>query len=836
MTCLPSFYKHTQWLFLRLYQRGLAYQARATVNWDPVDKTVVANEQVDSTGRSWRSGAIVEKKQLKQWFLRITSYRDSLLKDLDVLSSQKQWPEHVVMQQRNWLGRSIGAHIKFKVLGGDPKLDAIEVYTTRPDTLFGVKYIALSTSHPLVIKMCQHLPDLQKFLSRITTSPTTSKEGYLLPNLVAASPLSQTMSTGTYDQHVPIYVAPYVMSHYGKGAVMGVPAHDPTDLVFWREQGPSTKVAFVVDSNCGIAQASLDIDAKMVESSDPTPGILNSRCGKYAGMSSEKAGRQIVQDLMDQGDYACFAENWRLHDWLISRQRYWGTPIPIIHCSDCGVVPVPEDHLPVELPHLEKSLDGQRTHPLCSTSLIMTECPKCGRPAHRETDTMDTFVDSSWYYVRFLDAHNRDEMVAPDLATDLLPVDVYVGGVEHAILHLLYARFIYKFLVDEGIVPKHHPAEPFRRLISQGMVHGKTFSDPITKRFLQPREIEGLNSSNARIKSSGLPPMVTLEKMSKSKHNGVDPSSCIAKYGADATRAHILFAGPVNEILEWDDEKIVGVQRWLSRVTRVVDICCETAPACTRSTNGVLASLLAAEYSPIGAEENTDLLESQCGDTNDLEMILSVTHVINSVNSIFSENVYSLNTAVSDLIKLTNAILSPLSTVNWEITAWSTIVLLRLLAPITPSTAQQCWQRLENISPIQAEFNSTWPNVGDSIFSAPFPQPPFIPSAIESLLRRKPTFQCAVQINGKFKFSVTLPAVESLAHVKQSSGGAMSETQTSHEEHPEQQYLLDRLLQTKEGKTWFLLKNDWDKRKRVVVVKKRDGSRLVNVVFPTRPQ
>lgn len=549
------------------HSKGLAYQAEALVNYDPVDKTVLANEQVDSNGRSWRSGALVEQRMLKQWFFKITAFQEALLDDLDVLSENNRWPDRVIQQQRHWIGRSKGATIKFELQNDGMAKTPVRVFTTRPDTLFGVEYLALSLSHPIVEELAQSNSELSAFLQRRASFGQDSKDGFELP-IKAINPVSSLTSESLRD--IPVFAAPYVLDGYGEGAVMGVPSHDSRDFGFWKLNKPGLPARVVVAPESAGTEVTTDLQEAFTNH-----GVLTSSCGSYSGMPSQKAGLQIVKDLQA---HSCASETqtWRLRDWLISRQRYWGTPIPIVHCKSCGAVPVPDDELPVELPELGSDVQGQKGNPLDAIeSFVNTECPSCGGPARRETDTMDTFVDSSWYYARFPDSRNTSQIFSSDTAKQNLPVDLYVGGVEHAILHLLYSRFVFKFLCQEGLIRTDGKAlstEPFSRLIAQGMVHGKTFSDPETGRFLKSDEmLPDPSGQSAVVKSTGKEAVVTWEKMSKSKYNGVDPGVCFQKYGADITRAHMLFAAPLSEVLQWDEEKIVGVQRWLYRVSRLVD-------------------------------------------------------------------------------------------------------------------------------------------------------------------------------------------------------------------------------------------------------------------------
>jgi leucyl-tRNA synthetase len=842
MTCTPSFYKHTQKLFLLLHKRGLAYQAEALVNWDPVDLTVLANEQVDSDGRSWRSGAIVQKVRLKQWFFRITAFQDALLRDLDVLAENNQWPERVLTQQRNWLGKSTGAKIKFEVSMEGSSAGLVEVFTTRPDTLFGIKYLALSMTHPIVQDLASRLPELQYFVGRATTLPADSKEGYLLPGVTATNPGFLLDPKHLQKEPLPVYVAPYVLSGYGEGAVMGVPGHDSRDLVFWRQQSPSNSVSLVVRPANSPASAMTQLGTGELPEAFVHLGVLNDQCGRYSGLSSEDGGKRIVTDLENHGQHASFAENWRLRDWLISRQRYWGTPIPIVHCRSCGAVPVPEDQLPVELPKLDESIRGKMGNPLKKIqSWVNTKCPSCGQPAERDTDTMDTFVDSSWYFMRFPDAQNDKQLFSKEAAEKFLPVHTYIGGVEHAILHLLYARFIYKFLASDGLLPQHQghgsPApEPFRRLISQGMVHGKTFSDPTTGRFLHPSEVEGAGTSSPIIKASGLPPTITFEKMSKSKHNGVDPSICIAKYGADAIRAHILFSAPVSEVLEWDEEKIVGIQRWFSRISKLVNTCRDKCGSAGLKLLGVSFVLIEAETDPI---RPMDLDHPDCIVANltpqDLETLLFTVNTILSVTRTLEHNLYALNTTISDLIKLTNKLSEVLDTTTSTSTDpailfWATTALLRMLAPIAPTFSQECWASLQSMETdagfaIRSICSSQWPASQGDVLKAPFPASPLATEALADLQARRTGVTCAVQVNGKLRFCTEISSSVFQCKMQVSEADRMEESKQ------EEQRLAEAVASSEQGKYWLRQRNDWEMRKRVIVVNKPDGSKLVNVVF-----
>ena len=782
MTCDPNFYRDTQKIFLLLHQRGLAYQAEAEVNWDPVDKTVLANEQVDASGHSWRSGAKVEKRQLRQWFFKITDYKHELLNDLAALERDSAWPNRVTSMQKNWLGKSEGANITFKVEGGQQDTtEPITVFTTRPDTLFGVQYLALSLDHPIVTKQASTSTDLGIFLESARSAGPDSKTGYLLPNVGAYNPLRYvTAGSSPANKPLPVYVAPYVLSEYGTGAVMGVPAHDARDYEFWKQNGTGSV---------------LKVIEPLTKSRDFTEdqaftglGRLTKASEEFAGMTSEQAQTAMVETLASVTGQAEKVERWRLRDWLVSRQRYWGTPIPIVHCASCGAVPVREENLPVKLPVLgDTQFTGRGGNPLeTATEWLNTTCPKCSGPAKRETDTMDTFVDSSWYYLRF--AHSAESQEGQSF----MPVDVYVGGVEHAILHLLYARFMAKFLSATPMwshsAAKEITVEPFSKLIAQGMVHGRTLTDPDTKRILKPDEVDVSSIAEPRIKLSGKAPVVTFEKMSKSKFNGVDPAECLRKYGADVTRAHLLFSAPVSDVLDWDEEKISGVQRWIARVWQVVH---------------TVANHNIATMAPDAARMNL---------TNDVEAELwkTVQATIKSVDHSFSQT-YSLNTIISDLMQLTNHLTKVTSSTNGNVESdianippsmaatlyHSCSALLRLMAPITSSFTEECWSILhtQHSGPTSFAFQAGFPTLDGSL---------------ERLQSRSQP--CAVQVNGKLKF-VTEIAVppEGLA------GGEL------------QKWVLKRAFESDVARE-VMARQGWNVSgaKKIVVVR---GGRTVNLVI-----
>ena len=515
-TCKEDYYRWTQWIFQQFYKKGLAYKKEAKVNWCEHDHTVLANEQVID-GKCWRCDNDVVKKDLKQWFFKITDYADRLLDDLDTLD---QWPDRVKAMQRNWIGRSEGTQFAFYV----PKIDkSFEVYTTRVDTLFGVSYVVLAPEHPYVKELIQDASnkvELEAFIETLRnqsdierTSTEAEKVG---------------MFTGSYATHpitgkeVPIWIANYVLADYGTGAVMGVPAHDERDYAFAKK--------YNLPVNWVIQNAAQDLDFASLDTAFTEDGILVNS-GDFNGKTSE-AARQALGDYFTEQGTGRKTVNFRLRDWLISRQRYWGCPIPVVYCEKCGEQLVPEDQLPVKLPE-DVSFDGGAISPLAtSENFLNTTCPCCGGPARREIDTMDTFIDSSWYFLRYTDARNDKEVFNKEIAKYWMNVDQYIGGIEHAILHLLYARFFVKVLHDIGLVEVD---EPFKALLTQGMV----------------------------LKEGS--------KMSKSKGNVVSPEEIIAKYGADTARLFILFAAPVDRDLDWSDQGVEGSYRFLGRVWRIID-------------------------------------------------------------------------------------------------------------------------------------------------------------------------------------------------------------------------------------------------------------------------
>ncbi len=687
----PDYFKWTQYIFLELFNSGLAYQKLATVNWDPHDQTVLANEQVDAEGYSWRSGVKVEKKQLKQWFLKITDYADRLLEDLSLL---KGWPERVKTMQSNWIGRSVGSEITFKI---DSLQDlSITIFTTRPDTVLGITYIALSPENPLIENIIEekYLTEFNKFKATLKNlsdierdSDNRDKKGlYLGFNVI--HPISKEL--------IPVWVSDYVLDGYGTGAVMGVPAHDNRDYEFAKKY--KLPIKYVINKN--INPQVEDIDSPFTEEGY----IINS--GDYNGLSSTHFRDLIVEEGNKQG----WCENkttYRLRDWLVSRQRYWGCPIPIVHCQECGVVPVNKDNLPITLPK-DIKLSGKGTSPLeIHKTWKHTTCPKCNKPAIRETDTMDTFMCSSWYFLKFVTKKGKSNPFLKDTINKWLPVNQYVGGIEHAILHLLYSRFITKALKDRGLFDID---EPFQKLLTQGMVQAITFKNKRTNKYISTHEID--NIDNPVDPKSGDPLDVFYEKMSKSKYNGVDPSTVINKYGADTARMFILFKAPPEKDLEWDDADVEGQFRFLNRLWRLF------------SNNHIKESLRKSTNKYTNNNQLTDKEKIVRRSTN-----IAIQNISNDI-----QKRNQFNTAISELMKLTNTLNEHLSKCSPDIIKESLSILVKLIAPFAPHLAEEFWNQIGGKGSIH---NEKWPNLDEQALSTE-------------------TYKMIIQINGKVRDSINI--------------------------------------------------------------------------------
>ncbi|MCC7280099.1 MAG: leucine--tRNA ligase [Chromatiaceae bacterium] len=680
-TCDPDYYRWEQWLFGRLMDKGLAYRAKSMVNWDPVDRTVLANEQVID-GKGWRSGAPVEKREIEQWFVRITAYAQELLDALDGLDG---WPDQVLAMQRNWIGRSEGVHMDFGIAGSEEKLG---IYTTRPDTLMGVTYVAVAAEHPLARRAAETDPGLAAFIEECRQGgvseaeiETMEKKGHAL-GLDALHPI-----TGA---PVPIFAANFVLMGYGTGAVMAVPAHDQRDWEFAAKYGiPRKQVIFAADgSPCGI-EAGAYTEKGVLRDSGPFDGLDSAlACAAIAAWLEERGrgGRRV---------------NFRLRDWGVSRQRYWGCPLPVIHGAD-GQVRA-EIHLPVRLPE-DVIVDGSGS-PLKK----MPAFSELGGGETRETDTFDTFFESSWYYARYCSPH-CDTAMLDERARYWLPVDQYVGGIEHAVLHLLYARFFHKLMRDEGLVDCD---EPFAKLLTQGMVVAETWyreDGEGRKQWFNPADVEVERDERGRLvrgrlQADGQPVIFGgIEKMSKSKNNGVDPQVLTDRYGADTVRLYTMFTSPPEQSLEWNDEGVEGASRFLKRVWA-----------------------LAQEEPREGREAGDGLAPGE------------VRHEIHAAlrKALFDYERHQFNTVVSGCMTMVNSLHKlDRGPAGAAVMREGLGIVLRLLAPIAPHLSHHLWREL---------------GLGDDILRAPWP------TVDEEALRRD-TLEYVIQVNGKVRGKIQVPA------------------------------------------------------------------------------
>ncbi|MFP6663812.1 MAG: leucine--tRNA ligase [Deltaproteobacteria bacterium] len=689
-TCEPEYYRWTQWLFLLLYRRGLAYRAKATVNWDPVDQTVLANEQVDAQGRSWRSGALVEKRELEQWFFRITDYADRLLDDLDKL---KGWPEKVRAMQRNWIGRSEGAEVEFRLEG---ETDNITVFTTRPDTLGGATFVVLAPEHPLVARLTTESQRVEMDEYIAAAARRSDIERQNLDREKTGVFTGAFCSNPVNGREVPVWVADYVLTGYGTGAIMAVPAHDERDFAFARK--------FDIPIVTVIVPAG-ETPSDHPEEAWTGEGVLVNS-GEWDGQANGAAGEAIVERLLADG-LGRPKVTYRLRDWLVSRQRYWGTPIPMLHRPDGTIVPVPEDQLPVRLPEIDDYLPRGRS-PLASVpEFVNAKDPETGGLALRDTDTMDTFVDSSWYFLRYADARNQDAIFSTEAIERWMPVDQYIGGVEHSILHLLYSRFITKVLFDEGLVPQD---EPFHALFTQGMVQ---------RRVVTPLEVlaDGrLRAPEALCKSVGLEDAEMSREameaalrgasqrlveedgalfarsgpvtMSKSSGNGVPMGPFIREHGSDVARITILFAAPPENNMEWSDEGVGGAERFLSRITVLVGNDRDTLVALRRDEAGAIAAALAGE-----AEAEADLVRA---------LHLAVQKVSQDLEKL------AFNTAIAALMEFLNYLQKNRAARDTLSPAYAAAIggFVQLLAPFAPHLAEEMHAWLGGEGSI---FDAGWP-------------------------------------------------------------------------------------------------------------------------------
>jgi len=677
-TCNARYYEHEQRFFLKFLERGLAYRKEAVVNWDPVDHTVLANEQVID-GRGWRSGAVVERRTLSQWFLRITDYAEALLEGL---TSLDQWPDKVRLMQEKWIGKSYGATIRFRVSGSGFQEEVLEVYTTRPDTIFGMSFAAIAPDHPLASQLAARNPELQSFIKECSQLGTSEE--------AIEKAEKKGFDTGLRVHHpflektLPVYVANFVLMDYGTGAIFGCPAHDVRDFEFATKYG--LEIIQVVEPR---------IENR--ESSElPYVGdgiIINSDF--LDGMDIESAKQEVIRRL-EEKKIGTRKINYRLRDWGISRQRYWGCPIPIIHCDDCGAVPVPDKDLPVTLPEdvtFDKPGNPLDHHP----SWKHVDCPSCKKPARRETDTFDTFFESSWYFARFA-SPVAPQGIDKTSANHWLPVDCYIGGIEHAVLHLLYARFFTRALKDSGYL---NVEEPFTRLVTQGMICHETYKDKNTGQWLSPEEAAGRD--DVVVGRS--------EKMSKSKLNTVDPRHIIESYGADTARLFMLSDSPPERDLEWTDAGIDGAWRYINRLWKLL-----------RDNRDAVLSV--------------DLASPPSMDDESLLALRKKTH--QTIEGVSRDiEAFHFNKAVARIRELSNALAAVDASVSVQhawVFAESMTVLIHLIAPFMPHLAEEMWKALSH---------------QDSIALRPWPK-------AEAALLIEDTVTVGVQVNGKLRATLEL--------------------------------------------------------------------------------
>ncbi|MCU7882927.1 MAG: leucine--tRNA ligase [Candidatus Thiodiazotropha sp. (ex Lucinoma annulata)] len=692
-TCQPDYYKWEQWLFTELFKKGLVYRKNAVVNWDPVDQTVLANEQVID-GRGWRSGALVERREIPQWFVKITEYADELLDEIDTLVG---WPDQVRTMQRNWIGRSFGVQMEFGIKGSD---ESLTIYTTRPDTLMGVTYVAVAAEHPLALKAAVGNNQLSAFIDECRQGGTSEAELETIEK--KGMPLGIHAIHPVSGEEVPIYAANFVLMGYGTGAVMAVPGHDERDHAFARQYAiPIKQVIHPADGSA------LDIQAAAYTEQ----GVLQDS-GPFNGLTSAAAFDAIAEWLQERGKGEK-TKQYRLRDWGVSRQRYWGTPIPMIYCDNCGLVPVPLEDLPVRLPedivYDENTINPIKNNPAFSDC----SCPKCGGKAQRETDTFDTFMESSWYYARYT-CPGADAML-DERADYWLPVDHYVGGIEHAVLHLLYARFYHKLLRDAGLVKSN---EPFTRLLTQGMVVADTYyrdQPDGSKHWYNPAEVEVACDEKGRPLTAHLleddQPVVIggIEKMSKSKNNGIDPQTLIDRYGADTVRLYTMFTSPPDQSLEWNDESVEGSHRFLKRLW-------------------TLAETNQARFSAL-LKDPVDLAEPQKIARRELHELLK--------KALYDYERQRFNNVVSASMGMINILYKLGETAaDKQVLIEGVSLVLRLLAPIAPHITHQLWCEL---------------GYGNEILDSDWPQP-------DETALKQDSLPYVVQVNGKVRATIQVPA------------------------------------------------------------------------------
>jgi leucyl-tRNA synthetase len=704
-TCQPDYYKWEQWLFTELYRKGLVYKKNSVVNWDPVDQTVLANEQVID-GRGWRSGALVERREIPQWFIKITDYAEELLEELDKMEG---WPEKVRTMQRNWIGKSYGVRFAFPY-ELDGKREKLWVYTTRVDTIMGVTFCAVSADHPLAQHAAKENAQLAAFIEECQQGSVA--EADLATMEKKGMPTGISVTHPLTNQPVPVWVGNYVLSGYGEGAVMAVPAHDERDFHFAKSYD------LAIEQVIGVEGETFSTDQWQEWYADKERGVcVNS--GKYDGLVYMEAVDAIAADLnaLDLGEKQV---QYRLRDWGVSRQRYWGAPIPMIHCPKCGTVPVPKEDLPVVLPE-DVEFDATGGSPIKKMpEWYQTSCPECGGEAERETDTFDTFMESSWYYARYACPDNGEAML--DQRADYwLPVDHYIGGIEHAILHLLYARFYHKLMRDTGLIRSD---EPFTQLLTQGMVVADTYYREESggkMHWFNPAEVEVARDDKGRVVSAklaedGKPVTVGgIEKMSKSKNNGVDPQAMVDRFGADTVRLYTMFTAPPDQSLEWSDEGVEGAYRFLKRLWVLAAKGSESFPGSSakQNTNGA-----GNNSDPAVKEARREIHEALKQATFDYER-------------------QQFNTVVSACMKTVNVLYKLGDTPQEQALLYEGLgITLRLLAPIAPHVSHHLWREL---------------GFGEDILDSDWPQPD------EGALLQE-SVQYVAQVNGKVRAKLQVPA------------------------------------------------------------------------------
>jgi leucyl-tRNA synthetase len=708
-TCRPEYYKWNQWLFTRLFRKGLAYKKTGVVNWDPVDQTVLANEQVID-GRGWRTGAQVEKREIPMYFFRITAYAEALLAALEKMDG---WPEQVKLMQKNWIGRSEGVRVAFPYeLGGEKKL--LWVFTTRADTLMGTTFCAVAAEHPIAAFAAKKDAKLAAFVEECKRGAVMEADLAQLEK--QGMPTGLTCTHPITGEKLPVWVGNYVLMGYGEGAVMGVPAHDERDYAFALKYGLPIK--------CVIRHPAGDAVPEPWKPAYAEYGsCINS--GKYDGLDYQQAVNAIAVDLKAKalGDKQV---QWRLRDWGISRQRYWGCPIPIVHCPACGDVPVPDEDLPVKLP--EDLVPDGTGNPLAKLpAFYETKCPACGKAAKRETDTMDTFVDSSWYFARFACPDN-DRAMLDARAKYWMPVDQYIGGIEHAILHLLYSRFFARAMKAEGLLDVE---EPFTNLLTQGMVLAESYyaeSAEGRREWINPADVEVTRDAKGKIAAAKTRDgrAVTYDgigTMSKSKNNGVDPQALIDKYGADTARFYVIFASPPTNTLEWSDESVEGSYRFLKRLWSY----CAKFDASRRTMADGLTRTTRFEIHSVLKQANYDLSKHQFNTVASAAM-----KILNALER-FDGGRYRED---GERNKAAEEGLS---------------ILLRLLAPITPHICHSLWREL---------------GFGEDVMRAAWPEP-------DAAALQQDEIEYVVQVNGKTRGSVRLPKAADRQQIEGSAAQSM---------------------------------------------------------------